>query len=136
VSSRDQRAVSDSGSVIGVDRGTIPDEDLHWISNAVTALQCMEMVGGAQACSIEPLSTPRRGTSSIGDCELSSSQHLVANMRIAIDGRAGAYQPLGGSAQAVAEREVAIAKLKCNEAYKWATLTAHQLHAEWATSRD
>ena len=59
-----------------------------------------------------------------------AAQHHVANMHIAIDG-APADAVSGGLAAGAGShghREVAIAKLKCNEAYKWATLTAHQLH--------
>ena len=124
-------AVSDSSSVIGVDRGTIPDEDLHWISNAVTALQCMEMVGGAQAVLDRTVEyTKERNQFNRPIASFQAAQHLVANTRIAIDGaRLVAYQAAWWvGAGAVAEREVSIAKLKCNEAYKGATLTAHQLH--------
>jgi alkylation response protein AidB-like acyl-CoA dehydrogenase len=59
-----------------------------------------------------------------------AAQHHVANMRMAIDGaRLAANQAIWWVGQGqVAERKVAIAKLKCGEAYKNATLTAHQSH--------
>jgi alkylation response protein AidB-like acyl-CoA dehydrogenase len=117
----------DAADAIDLDNGG----DLRWVSNAVTALQCMEMTGGA-------LSVLDRTVGYVKDryqfnrpiASFQAAQHHVANMHIAIDaGRLTAYQAvwLLGRGDA-ASREVAIAKLKCNEAYKFATLTAHQLH--------
>jgi alkylation response protein AidB-like acyl-CoA dehydrogenase len=105
--------------------------DLRWVSNAVTALQCMEMTGGG-------LSVLDRTVGYVKDryqfnrpiASFQAAQHHVANMHIALDaGRLTAYQAVWLLGRGhPASREVAIAKLKCNEAYKFATLTAHQLH--------
>jgi alkylation response protein AidB-like acyl-CoA dehydrogenase len=110
--------------------GKTPD-DLRWVSNAVTALQCMEMTGGALSVldrTVDYVQNRYQFNRPIASFQ--AAQHHVANMHIAIDaGRLTAYQAvwLLGRGQ-IASREVAIAKLKGNEAYKFATLTAHQLH--------
>jgi alkylation response protein AidB-like acyl-CoA dehydrogenase len=106
-------------------------EDLHWVSNAMTALQCMEMAGGAEAVldrTVEYVKLRHQFDRPIASFQ--AAQHHVANMRIAIDGaRLAAYQAAWWAGRGdLAEREVAIAKLKCNEAYKRTTLDAHQLH--------
>jgi alkylation response protein AidB-like acyl-CoA dehydrogenase len=106
-------------------------DDLLQVSNALLALQCMEMVGGAQAV-LDRTVDYAKGRHQFGRAIASfqAAQHHISNMRIAIDGaRLTAHQAMWHAAQgAIAEREVAIAKLMANEAYKWATLTAHQLH--------
>ena len=101
------------------------------MSNAVTGLQCMEMVGGALAV-IERTVDYVKGRHQFNRpiASFQAAQHHVANIHIAIDGaRLTSYQAvwLIGRGE-LAQREIAIAKLKCNEAYKFTTLTAHQLH--------
>jgi alkylation response protein AidB-like acyl-CoA dehydrogenase len=101
------------------------------LGNAVTALQCLEMVGGAQAVlarTVEQIGTRHQFNRPIASFQ--AVQHHVANMHIAINGaRLAAYQATWLLGQGrPAQRELAIAKLTCNEAYKLVTLTAHQLH--------
>jgi alkylation response protein AidB-like acyl-CoA dehydrogenase len=123
-----------------LDRLSIPPADviedvdadaLSWVSNAVSALQCMEMTGGTSSVidrTVEYVQNREQFGRPIAGFQ--AAQHHVANMRIAADGaRLTAYQAvwlLGRGPSAA--REVAIAKLKAGEAYKFATLTAHQLH--------
>ena len=59
-------------------------------------------------------------------------------MHIAIEGaRLAAYQAAWLTSQGrLAEREVALAKQRCGEAYKFATLTAHQLHGGMGYMRE
>jgi alkylation response protein AidB-like acyl-CoA dehydrogenase len=119
------------GDSTGPGTGRKTPGDLRWVSNAVTALQCMEMTGGA-------LSVLDRTVGYVKDrhqfnrpiASFQAAQHHVANMHIALDAaRLTAYQAVWLLGRGhTASREVAIAKLKCNEAYKFATLTAHQLH--------
>jgi alkylation response protein AidB-like acyl-CoA dehydrogenase len=113
------------------DDAGLRERDGLWVSNAATALQCMEMVGGAQAVlarTVEQIKTRHQFNRPIASFQ--AAQHHVANMHIAIDGaRLVAHQAIWLLGQdRLAQREVAIAKIKCNEAYKVVTLTAHQLH--------
>jgi alkylation response protein AidB-like acyl-CoA dehydrogenase len=123
--------VQDINRVVGLDRGGLAREDIQWVSNAVMALQCMEMVGGAQAV-LERTVDYVKGRQQFNRpiASFQAAQHHVANMHIAIDGaRLAAYQAVWWiGAGYTAPRELAIAKLTCNEAYKGVTLTAHQLH--------
>jgi alkylation response protein AidB-like acyl-CoA dehydrogenase len=127
----DDVVVQDSARVVGLDRGGLAREDIQWVSNAVMALQCMEMVGGAQAV-LERTVDYVKGRQQFNRpiASFQAAQHHVANMHIAIDGaRLAAYQAVWWmGAGYTAQRELAIAKLTCNEAYKGATLAAHQLH--------
>jgi alkylation response protein AidB-like acyl-CoA dehydrogenase len=111
--------------------GGVSEQDLRWVSNAITALQCMEMSGGAEAVldrTVDYIKVRQQFGRPIASFQ--AAQHHVANMRIAIDGaRLASYQAAWWVGRGdLAEREVAIAKLKCNEAYKRSTLDAHQLH--------
>jgi alkylation response protein AidB-like acyl-CoA dehydrogenase len=106
-------------------------DDLSWLACAAMSLQCMEMIGGAEAVldrTVEHVKTREQFGRALASFQ--AVQHHVADMRIAIEGaRLVALQALWRVAAGVtAERDVAIAKLKCNEAYKLVTLTAHQLH--------
>lgn len=101
-------------------------DDLHWIANAITALHCMDMVGGAQAA-IDQTVKYIKDRHQFGRpiASFQAAQHHIANMHIAVEGaQVAAYRAstLFGSGK-IAERETAIAKLKANEAYKFATLT-------------
>ncbi|MBR1164792.1 acyl-CoA dehydrogenase family protein [Bradyrhizobium elkanii] len=106
-------------------------DDLYRLANATTALHCMDMVGGAQAV-IDRTVAYVKDRYQFGRpiASFQAVQHHVANMHVAVEGaRLAAYQAIalvGGGR--IAERETAIAKLKANEAYKCATMTAHQLH--------
>ncbi|MGY8681560.1 acyl-CoA dehydrogenase family protein [Bradyrhizobium sp. UFLA05-153] len=109
----------------------LKSDDLHWIANATTALHCMDMVGGAQVV-IDRTVAYLKDRYQFGRpiASFQAAQHHVANMHIAVEGaRLATYQAVSlvGTGQ-IGERETAIAKLKANEAYKFATLTAHQLH--------
>ncbi|MCM2387576.1 acyl-CoA dehydrogenase family protein [Streptomyces albipurpureus] len=122
---------ADDDRVIDLLDGGLDESDLRWVANAVTALQCMEMVGGAAAVLDrtvdyvkvrEQFGRPLAGFQAV--------QHLVADAHIAVAGaRLVAAQACWRTARGeLAEREVAIAKLHSNEAYKLATLNAHQAH--------
>ena len=121
----------DAADAIDLDSGGKTAGDLRWVSNAVTALQCMEMTGGGLSVLDRTVGyVKNRHQFNRPIASFQAAQHHVANMHIALDaGRLTAYQAvwLLGRGR-TASREVAIAKLKCNEAYKFATLTAHQLH--------
>lgn len=106
-------------------------EALTGVSLALTALQCMEMVGGATAVLNQTVGyVTVREQFGRPLSAFQAVRHHVADMRIALDGaRLCAYQALwlagrGGDAR----RPVAIAKLRCAETYKKITWTAHQLH--------
>ena len=123
--------VADADTVAGPDGAGIGAGDLTWIANAALALQCMEMVGGATAVlerTVDYIKVREQFNRPIASFQ--AAQHHVANMRMAIDGaRLTASQAtwwLGTGRPA--GRAVAIAKMNASEAYKWATLTAHQLH--------
>jgi alkylation response protein AidB-like acyl-CoA dehydrogenase len=106
------------------------ESDLRWVSDAAMALQCMEMVGGAQAVldqTVEYLKNREQFGRSLASFQ--AVQHLIADVRVAIEGaRMVAYQAAWRVGRGdPADREVAVAKFHCNEAYKLATLNAHQL---------
>jgi alkylation response protein AidB-like acyl-CoA dehydrogenase len=127
----DDYFVADADTFTGPDNGGIPGSDLSWIANAAVALQCMEMTGGATAVldrTVEYVKVREQFGRPIASFQ--AAQHHVANMRMAIDGArltATAATWWVGTGQ-LAPRAVAIAKMQASEAYKWATLTAHQLH--------
>jgi alkylation response protein AidB-like acyl-CoA dehydrogenase len=121
----------DESMVIGASGPGLPRTDVSAIRNLLTSLQCMEMVGGAAGVldrTVDYVKVRHQFSRPIASFQ--AVQHHVADMRMAIDGaRLVAYQAIWWTALGhVAEREVAIAKLRCNSAYKRATLTAHQLH--------
>jgi alkylation response protein AidB-like acyl-CoA dehydrogenase len=105
--------------------------DLTWVADAVLALQCMEMVGGATAvldATVEYVKVREQFNRPIASFQ--AAQHHVANLRIALEGaRLTAHKAVWSVGQGdTATREVAIAKMQCSESYKWTTLTAHQLY--------
>ena len=91
----------------------------------------MEMAGGATAVldrTVDYVKVREQFGRPIASFQ--AAQHHVANMRMAVDGaRLTANQAIWwtGTGQP-ATRAVAIAKMQASEAYKWVTLTAHQLH--------
>jgi alkylation response protein AidB-like acyl-CoA dehydrogenase len=127
----DDYFVPDADTVTGPGGAGISGSELTWIANAALALQCMEMVGGATAVlerTVEYVKVREQFGRPIASFQ--AAQHHVANMRMAIDGaRLTASQAAWwvGKGQP-ATRAVAIAKMHASEAYKGATLTAHQLH--------
>ncbi len=109
----------------------IARDDLTALAQSFVVLQCMEMVGGTRAVlerTVDHVLVREQFGRPIGSFQ--AAQHLIADMRIGYDGaRLTAYRALWCVAEGVPSlRPVAIAKMHCSEAYKWATLTAHQLH--------
>ncbi|MDF3309670.1 acyl-CoA/acyl-ACP dehydrogenase [Rhodococcus sp. T2V] len=103
---------------------------LAWLSNVVVGLQCMEMVGGAQQVLQETVEyTTVRHQFGRPLASFQAVQHRVADMRIAIDAaRLTALQAMWSLARGdISDRELVIAKLQANEAYKFTTLTSHIL---------
>jgi alkylation response protein AidB-like acyl-CoA dehydrogenase len=135
----DEYIVAESMVISGADGHGISDDDLHWIANAAIALQCMEMVGGATAVldrTVDYIKTREQFGRPIASFQ--AAQHHVANMRIAVDGaRLAASQAVWWIGRGeTSRRAVAIAKMQCSDAYKWITLTAHQLHGGMGIVRE
>jgi len=115
------------------------DTDLCWVANAATALQCMEMVGGTAAVIDQTVAyVKRREQFGRPIASFQAAQHHVANMRLALDGaRLSAVQAVWRVSRGeLATRSVAIAAMHCSEAYRWATLTCHQLQGGMGYVRD
>ncbi|MEZ7236505.1 acyl-CoA dehydrogenase family protein [Rhodococcus sp. GXMU-t2271] len=105
--------------------------DLQWVADVVTALACVEMAGGGAAVlerTVEYVSTREQFGRPIGSFQ--AVQHIVADIHIALEGaRLTAASAVWWLARGErAGRNVAIAKMHASEAYKWATLNAHQVH--------
>ncbi|CAM5230932.1 acyl-CoA dehydrogenase family protein [Rhodanobacter lindaniclasticus] len=114
-------------------------DHLQWISDMALALQTMEMAGGAEAVIERTVGyVKERQQFDRPLASFQAVQHHVADMHIALEGaRLAAFQAIWWVAKGgLAEREVAIAKLKCSEAYKQITLTAHQLHGGMGYMRE
>ena len=96
-----------------------------------TALLCAEMVGGAKKV-VEVTAAYVTGRVQFGRPigSFQAVQHHLANAATAVTGaRLATYQALWRLSEGLpARREVALAKAWTSEAYKGATLTAHQLH--------
>lgn len=97
----------------------------------MTALQCAEMVGGAQACfemTLDYVKFRVQFGRPIGSFQ--AVQHHCANMATDVDGaRYVTYQAAWRLGEGLpAAKEIAIAKAWTGQAYKRVTLTAHQLH--------
>ena len=96
-----------------------------------TVIHCAESVGGAQRVLEMTVAYVKQRVQfgrPIGSFQ--SVQHSCADMVIAIDAaRLATYQALARLEYGVpADRELALAKLLTNHAYKWTTLEAQQLH--------
>lgn len=107
----------------------------------VTALQCVEMVGGASRVlemTIGYVTARSQFGRPIGSFQ--AVQHQIADTSIAVDAaRLAAWQAVWRcTTGADPTREVSIAKVAANQAYVTATLTAHQLHGGigFATDHD
>jgi alkylation response protein AidB-like acyl-CoA dehydrogenase len=106
-----------------------PDE-LRRVADVAVALQCMEMVGGAERVVDDTVAhVARREQFGRPIGSFQAVQHIVADLRIALDAaRLAAWRALWQvGVGRPAARQVAIAKLRCSETYKTATLQCHQL---------
>jgi alkylation response protein AidB-like acyl-CoA dehydrogenase len=122
--------VADADTLTGPDGTELPEPDLAWVANTGLALQCMEMVGGISAVlddTVEYLKVREQFGRPIGSFQ--AVQHIVADIRIALDAaRLSATQAMWWTSRGeLAGRAVAIAKMHCSDAYKWATLNCHQV---------
>jgi 3-oxocholest-4-en-26-oyl-CoA dehydrogenase beta subunit len=104
-----------------------------------TALQCMEMVGGASAVlsrTVEYVSERQQHGRAIGSFQ--AVQHMLANVAIQLDGaRVAALQALFVKARGQsAAREVAIAKIAAGETFSSATVAAHQVWGAMGYARE
>ena len=96
-----------------------------------TALQCMEIVGGAERVlemTVEHVKQREQFGRPIGSFQ--AVQHHVADMATRVEGaRWTAYQAAWRLSEGLpARREVAIGKAWCSRTYPWVTQMAHQLH--------
>lgn len=123
--------------VVGEDRVlAAPSESTGWsvIDEATlvaSALQCAEMVGGAQRV-LEMTADHVKEREQFGRLigTFQAVQHHVADMATSVEsGRWATYQALWRLAEDLpARREVAIAKAWCSPMYATVTQLAHQLH--------
>ena len=106
-------------------------------SRDATALQCVEMAGGARAVldmTVQYVTDRHQFGRPLGSFQ--AVQHQVADLSMRIDAAwlatwQAVWRCAGGAeaeGAAGAERKVAIAKAAASDAYVDATLTAHQLH--------
>ncbi len=105
----------------------------------VTALQCMEMTGGASTVlkrTVEYVSERQQHGRAIGSFQ--AVQQMLANVAIQLDGaRVAALQALFLKSKGrAAAREVAIAKIASGELYTCATTTAHQVWGAMGYARE
>jgi alkylation response protein AidB-like acyl-CoA dehydrogenase len=106
-------------------------DDLRWVTHALSALQCLEIVGGAEAVlkrTVEHTTTRHQFGRPIGSFQ--AAQHLVADMHIALEAaRLAARSAVFwlGRGQ-LATRQVAVARMHAATAGKHISLDAHQLH--------
>lgn len=126
----DDRVLAGDG-LAGPDGPGLALGDVRWVADVVTALQCVEMAGGGAAVlerTVEYVGAREQFGRPIGVFQ--AVQHIVADMHIALEGaRLSAASAVWWLARGEpAGRNVAIAKMHASEAYKWATLNAHQVH--------
>jgi 3-oxocholest-4-en-26-oyl-CoA dehydrogenase beta subunit len=100
------------------------------VNDRATALQCMEMLGGAERVledTVDYVKQRHVFGRPIGSFQ--AAQHHIANLGIAIGaGRVAAYKALCDAASGEdARRSVSIAKSWLSKAYKEVTVMAHQL---------
>lgn len=115
----------------GVDGRGLAMDDVRRVALTIRALQCLDMVGGAQAV-LERTVAYTCGREQFGRpiASFQAAQHLVADMHIAVQGaRLAARSALFWLGRGrVATRETAVAVMHSASAYRRATLDAHQLH--------
>ncbi|GLY71309.1 acyl-CoA dehydrogenase family protein [Amycolatopsis taiwanensis] len=105
--------------------------ELRRLANTVVVLQCLDMVGGADAVlrrTVGHTTSRHQFGRPIGSFQ--AAQHLVANMHIALtSARLASRSALFWLGRGrMATRETAIARMHAATAYKRITLDAHQLH--------
>jgi alkylation response protein AidB-like acyl-CoA dehydrogenase len=132
-----QDVVSFDNVVIGGDAlvaGPMSEgEWLGWfggVNDRVTALQCMEMLGGAERVLEDTVAyIKERHVFGRPIGSFQAAQHHVANLGIALAAaRVASYKALCDAAgEGDARRSVSIAKSWLDKAYKDATILAHQL---------
>lgn len=109
------------------------------VADRATALQCMEMAGGAQHV-LDMTIRHVSGRTQFGRtlASFQAVQHHLANMAILIEGsRTSAMDALSLLGRgASARREVSIAKSWGSSAYVGVTLMAHQLHGGMGYTRE
>lgn len=123
--------VVDAQVTAGSDDQGLAEDDVAWVAQAVLALQCMEMSGGTSAVldrTVTYAKEREQFNRAIGSFQ--AVQHLLADVHIALDAaRLSATAAVGALDRGKPDtRAVAIAKMHASEAYKLATLTAHQIH--------
>jgi alkylation response protein AidB-like acyl-CoA dehydrogenase len=111
----------------------------HDVVEQATALQCMEVVGGASAVlrrTVEYVSERQQHGRAIGSFQ--AVQHMLADVAIQLDGaRVAALQALFLKSKGrPAAREVAISKIASGELYANATTTAHQVWGAMGYARE
>jgi alkylation response protein AidB-like acyl-CoA dehydrogenase len=99
---------------------------------AVTALQCLEMAGGARALAETTAAyVNQRVVFGRPLATFQAVQHLLADVLIKVKGaELASWQALWRIQEGLpAEREVAVAKVWAGRTYKQASVVAHELHA-------
>ncbi len=106
-------------------------DDVRRVALTIRALQCLDMVGGAQAV-LERTVDYTTGREQFGRpiASFQAAQHLVADIHIAVQAaRLAARSALFWLGRGrLATRETAVAVMHASTAYRRATLDAHQLH--------
>lgn len=115
---------------VAVEPKPVDAEQLRRISNAVVALDCLDLVGVGQAALDRTVHyTKMREQFGRPIASFQAAQHIVADMHIALAAaRLAAHSAVFRLGRgAVATRETAIARMKAADVKK-VTLDAHQLH--------
>lgn len=126
-------------ALLGRDANRHVRESLDHTLDRMTALQCMEMAGGAQMVldmTVKHVSERSQFGRPIGTFQ--AVQHHLANASILVEGsRTSALDALARlDAGGLACKEVSIAKVWGSSAYVNVTLTAHQLHGGMGYTRE
>jgi alkylation response protein AidB-like acyl-CoA dehydrogenase len=122
--------VGPDGVLAGPEGEGLTAADLHRVADTVTALQALDMVGGAEAVLARTVAYTR-GREQFGRpiASFQAAQHIVADMHIALQAaRLAARSAVAGLGRGPARRETAVAVLQAAPAYRRITLDAHQLH--------
>ena len=127
----DSVVVDTDALVIGPLRGDAWQEWFEAVNDRATALQCMEMLGGAERVLEHTVAyIKERNVFGRPIGTFQAAQHHVANMGIALGAaRVACYKALFDAAadKGDARRSVSIAKSWLDKAYKETTIMAHQL---------
>lgn len=123
--------VPDEHVLTGADEVGLALDEVRWVADVATALQCMEMAGGAAVVldrTVAYVGDRKQFGRPIGSFQ--AVQHVIADLHIAVEvARLSAASAVWWLARGDrAGRQVSIAKMHASEAYKWATLNAHQVH--------